>query len=164
MRRVVSLALTLLLVGCPAPIFRIRVEVTVPSEVQAAFSSTSPGMVMVGTSPLAELCDPTGATFTVVYSRSVSSRPCPELFGPNATAVSVVALSQSDIDWFTASEPTVLCGQTRAIDEQTTIAAVAKRAYAANWQDASRTIAAGSGGSCDAEGNYTGTVLLQLVK
>ena len=98
MRRLAPLLLPLLLLGCPGPpSFLVRIDVTVPQDVQAAFSSTSPAMVMVGTSPLAELCDPTGVPFTVQYSRTVSGHHCPETFGTNATQVSVVALSQGDI-------------------------------------------------------------------
>ena len=133
MRRLAPLLLPLLLLGCPGPpSFLVRIDVTVPQDVQAAFSSTSPAMVMVGTSPLAELCDPTGVPFTVQYSRTVSGHHCPETFGTNATQVSVVALSQGDIDWFNANGPTVGCGQTRAINDQPSIDAIARRASAAS--------------------------------
>ena len=117
---------------------------------------------MAGPLPLAELCDPTGASFTFTHFLSVSGYRCADALTPGGEHISVVALSQSDIDWFNANRPTVRCGQTRTITDQPSIDVIVERANSADWQSNSQTIATGSGGSCDAAGNYTGTILLQL--
>jgi hypothetical protein len=119
-------------------------------------------MVMVGPLPVAELCDPTGAPFTFTHLSYVSGYRCADALTSGSVQFSVLALSQSDIDWFDTSKPSVRCGQTRTINDQSSIDVIVERANAANWQDNAQTVATGSGGSCDAAGDYTGSVLIEL--
>lgn len=54
---------------------------------------------MVGPLPVAELCDPTGAPFTFTHLSYVSGYRCADALTSGSVQFSVLALSQSDIDW-----------------------------------------------------------------
>jgi hypothetical protein len=163
MRRL--LLLLPLLAGCPPPGYNIRLDVTAPLEVQAACSASRPGFVMTGRFPIAMLCDPTGSPFTARFLHWENGHKCTKTMGGGFENMYLFAPSQSDLDTLYTDTPTLRCGQTRAIDDQTAFDAITQRAIGSGWEtNALQTIATGSGGSCDAGGNFTGTVLLHLVK
>jgi len=165
MRRLLPFLLVPSLVGCPGSSYRIELEVTVPPEVQAVLSSARPGMLMSKRIPLALLCDPTGAPFTVRFSYTITNWPCSSDPARGYQNMYVLRLSQLDLDWFAANEPAALCGETSKITDQSIRGAIFQRASMGMWETYHpNEIAAGSGGSCDAAGNYTGDVLLQLVQ
>jgi hypothetical protein len=151
-----------LLVGCD-PGYLVKLDVTVPAEVQAALSSTHPGMVMTKRFPRAQLCDPTGAPFTFQTFDRVVNYSCSKRLGNGWENLYVYKLSQDDLDWFSANQPAVHCGQTGTITDPPSADYITQRAIGASWEtNQAQTIATGSGGSCDAAGNYTGAVVLQL--
>ena len=76
----------------------------------------------------------------------------------------VVRLSDSDVAWFAANLPSPLCGQSVPITDQRTIDAVTQRAISGGWgPQGNETIASGVGGGCDEAGNFTGTVVVELL-
>jgi hypothetical protein len=153
-----------ILLGCD-PGYLVQLDVTVPPEVQAALSSSQPGMLMNKRWPLAQLCELTGVPFTIKYTHRVVNYSCSQTLGDGWEKMYLYQLSQADIDWFSANQPAVHCGQTSAITGEPSFGDITERAIEASWEtNQAQTIAAGSGGSCDASGNYTGAVLLQLVK
>jgi hypothetical protein len=152
------------LAGCN-PGYLVKLDVTVPVEVQAALSSTQPGMVMSKRTAVAVLCDPTSEPFTVQFSRRIPNYPCSSRLGGGWEAMYVYQPSQDDLDWLNANQAPIHCGQTSAITDMPSLNAIDTRANDASWvTNQARTIATGSGGSCDAAGNFTGAVSLKLVK
>jgi len=75
----------------------------------------------------------------------------------------VVKLTQDDLDWFSAHQPAVHCGLTRAITDPQIGDYITQRAVESGWEtNQAMSIATGSGGGCDSSGNFTGAVVLQV--
>jgi hypothetical protein len=165
MRKLLSLSLFPALLGCPpAQGYHVNLTVTVPSEVQAKFSSANPGLLMGNERTiLAELCDPSDVPFSFPFTMWIAGKQCDEWRAKGFETMFVVRLSNSDVAWFNASQAKLQCGQTRTITDTETIDITTQRAIQNGWGPAGvTTIASGVGGACDNAGSYNGTVVLKL--
>jgi hypothetical protein len=166
MRRLLGIPFLFLFAGCPPSWgYHVNLTVTVPPEVQAKVSPSNPGLLMVQHRVVAQLCQPSGAPFSLPFSAWIAGKTCDKWHGGGYEEMFVVHLSDSDVAWFSANHPNlVFCGQSGPISDQKTIGAVMDRATAGGWgPQGTETIAAGVGGACDDAGNYAGTIVVSLL-
>ncbi len=167
MRRLLAVPFLLLFAGCPSPLaYRVDLTVTVPPEVQAKVSPSNPGMVMANRLAVAVICQPSDVPFSVPFTIAIRGNKCDDQWGGEGyEEMFMVRLSDSDVAWFSANLPNrPLCGQSRPITDQKTIDVAMQRAINGGWgPEGNETIAGGVGGSCDEEGDYTGTVVVELL-
>jgi hypothetical protein len=159
MRRWLAL-LMLPVLGCN-PGYGVVVTVTIPTDVQRAFSSQQPGLLMDQWAVLARLCDPTDAPFVAHLSYSRSGR-CTEL-DQGAESAYAFRLAPNDLQSLNDRQKQVLnCGQTAPITDKDTAGALVPLALYHGLGSSGR-VASGSAGSCDAKGSYVADITLTLV-
>jgi hypothetical protein len=154
--------LGIFLVGCPAP-YGTKVNVTVPTEVQAAFSAAQPGLVMIDDQAFALLCDPTDKALTFVVWPETGNMKCE---GPQGQPYTVYAfrLDPRDLDSLTPLQKMfVTCGKSAKIGDGGAIAAIAELVQKKNLGATGRIASAvPAGGACDGNGDWSMDATLAL--
>lgn len=104
------------LVACES-VSTFKATLVVPAAIQAEFSPTAPGLLLVDKRVVARLCGPTGADLEVPFERSVIG--CPDVHSILAKAIRITSM---DIEGYDEKErKLVTCGKTEPVDEGKTL-------------------------------------------
>ena len=154
--------------GCRIPSYVIEENVTVPPEVQQAFSPSNPGFVMIRNRLLGVLCAARGDA-VVFHQRGLQDHETCEENRDNQDELSGTAYavrpSQDELQRLDARTQKILtCGETAAVEDKDARTDVSLLNYHDNlWPD--RKIAEGSSkGECVSSSRYVVNITLALKK
>jgi hypothetical protein len=153
MRRWIAV-LAFFLSACPAP-YGVKMTVNVPTNVQAAFSSAKPGLVMFDDYALFLLCDPSDKPLTFEAWPETGHTRCEQ---PQDLPLRIYAfqLAENDLQSLTTLQSMfVTCGKSATISDGGTINAIANLVRKNGLGTSGRVASAEGDGACDASGNWS---------